>query len=167
MGTYARVIPHILFAGTADYLVNPALSETAVTGVVGMNDLADDGLPNGSVSRRATSGPTTYQSSLAELTPHPSLTFDPSLGEYNTCLYWQDHSNSPCLAGVLGWKSYPYTVTKYGYRSRPNDVVVESWFIQGMSHAYSGGSLEGTYADPFGPDTTRPAWRFFQAHARA
>lgn len=168
MGTRARVIPHITFAGTADYLVNMGLSETQLTGLVGMNDMADDGKNNGSVSRRATSGPTTYRTSVADLTPHPHpFKQTPGMGEYNSCLYWEDHSNSPCLAGILGWSGYPYTVTKYGYRKNPGNVVVESWFVQGMSHAYSGGTIEGTYSDPFGPDSTRAAWRFFQAHARA
>ncbi len=167
MGSYARVVPSILFASTADYLINPALSGEQVTGLVGMNDLADDGKANGSVSRRPTTGPKTYGASRAALMPRPHpLKSDPRYGVLDTCLYEQGHGNNPCAAGVLGWRGYPYTVTKFGYRSHPSDVVVESWIIHGMSHNYSGGSVEGTFSDPFGPDTTRPAWRFFQAHAR-
>ena len=60
MGHYARVVPSIVFAGTLDYTVNPALGATQVTGLVAMNDLADDGLPNRSVSPRPTAGPTHY-----------------------------------------------------------------------------------------------------------
>ena len=60
MGGYARPVPAILFAGSADYVVNPALTSTQVTGIIGMNDYADDGLFNGSVARRPASGPKTY-----------------------------------------------------------------------------------------------------------
>lgn len=167
MGSFARVVPHILFSGTADYTINPALSAEEIPGIVGMNDLADDGKANGSVARKPTWGPRTYGATLAALTPDPSLSPDPSLGYLGTCQFDAPHGNSPCPAGVLGWKTYPFTITKFGYRTHPNHVVVESWVIHGMSHNYSGGSLEGTYADPFGPDTTRAAWRFFQAHARS
>lgn len=160
MGTYARVVPSILFAGTADYTINPGLTSTQITGVVAMNDLADDGLPNGSVSLRPTSGPTNYGVTVAQMKPgpHPDVT-------NNGCRF-TNANNSPCPAGWLDWKTYPYTVTRWSYRSHPNDVVVESWIIHGMSHNYSGGNPEGTYVDPFGPDTTVPAWRFFQAHQR-
>ena len=168
MGTYARVVPHILFAGTADYLINPALSAEAITGIVGMNDLADDGKANGSVSRKPTSGPKTYNATLSALTPRPHpLKTDPKYGLAGTCLYDDGRGNNPCAAGVVGWKQYPYTVTKFAAKQAPRPVIVESWVIHGMSHGYGGGSTEGTFSDPFGPDTTRAAWRFFQAHNRS
>jgi hypothetical protein len=159
-------VPHILFSSSADYLINPALSGEEITGIVGMNDLADDGKANGTVARKPTWGPKTYGATVSGVTPHPSATPDPSLGYGGACLYDAPHSNNPCAAGALGWKTYPYTVTKFGYRTHARDVVVESWVIHGMSHDYSGGSVEGTFSDPLGPDTTRPAWAFFKAHAR-
>ena len=91
--------------------------------------------------------------------PNPVLTD-------NGCRFEND-ANSPCPAGWLDWETYPYTITKFGYRTHPTDVVVESSIIHGMSHNYSGGTPEGTYVDPFGPDTTGPAWRFFKAHRRS
>jgi poly(3-hydroxybutyrate) depolymerase len=158
MGAYARVVPSIVFAGTLDYIVNPALSSTQITGLVAMNDLADDGLPNGSVSLIPVAGPHTRHLSRLRPGPNPVLTD-------NGCRA-ANANNSPCPAGWFDWHGYPYTVTKFGYASSPRDVVVESWIIHGITHNYSGGNSEGTYVDPFGPDTTGPAWRFFQAHAR-
>lgn len=45
------------------------------------------------------------------------------------------------------------------------DAAVESWHIHGISHHYAGGSTEGTYANPIGPDTTTAAWEFLNAPA--
>lgn len=50
-----------------------------------------------------------------------------------------------------------YTVTTY-------DGLIERWTIQGMAHAWSGGSTAGTYTDPAGPDASTATWRFFTEH---
>jgi poly(3-hydroxybutyrate) depolymerase len=182
MGDKARVVPAILFAGSTDYLVNPAMSEEAVTGWTGMNDLADDGTANQSVSRAASEGPTTYDADSSDLMPAPNTgPPDGSQGNLGTCVfaYPNPHGNNPCPGNTLGWQTYPHTVTKFAdnngacspaTRGTPlpdQCVAVESWFIHGISHNYSGGSTEGTFADPIGPDTTLAAWRFFTAHAAA
>jgi poly(3-hydroxybutyrate) depolymerase len=41
--------------------------------------------------------------------------------------------------------------------------LVEYWSIEGLGHAWSGGQVEGTHADPRGPDASRELVRFFLA----
>jgi poly(hydroxyalkanoate) depolymerase family esterase len=168
MGKYRRVVPAILFSGTADYLVPLPLTSTQLTGWVLMNDRADDGQLNGSISWTPTEGPTTSGDDPGSLQPSPNTgPADGSHGDAGTCLYAsRPKGNNPCPAGILGWKSYPYTVTKFGYAKSPKTVVVESWYIHGVSHNYTDGSTDGNFVDPYGPDTTNAAWRFFESHPR-
>jgi poly(hydroxyalkanoate) depolymerase family esterase len=59
-------------------------------------------------------------------------------------------------------KSY----TRRVHRSREGAVLAEHWVVHGGGHAWSGGSAQGSYTDPAGPDATAQMLKFFLERAR-
>jgi poly(hydroxyalkanoate) depolymerase family esterase len=60
---------------------------------------------------------------------------------------------------------FDYTI--YEYHDRNGNTVVEKWLVDGMGHAWSGGSESGEYTAPGGPDASQTLWEFFASHPDA
>jgi poly(hydroxyalkanoate) depolymerase family esterase len=57
---------------------------------------------------------------------------------------------------------HAYTVSTWN--DNQGNVVQEYWRITDMNHAWSGGSVLGSFTDPRGPDATEAIWTFFTNH---
>ncbi|MGD9508782.1 MAG: PHB depolymerase family esterase [Geminicoccaceae bacterium] len=62
-------------------------------------------------------------------------------------------------AGGLAWRRTRHLDA----RGQP---VLERWTVNGAGHAWSGGSTEGSFTEPRGPDASREMLRFFLSTAR-
>ncbi len=151
MGEYARAVPVFAVQGTADYVNNFAMGSAVVKQWLGTNDLADNGAADGSVAQT----PATVD--------HHGLDAS-ALGGIGSpgdvCAYPTRH---PCAGGVVGFEgSYPYSVARYD--DADGGLLVESWVIHGLGHAYPGGNTQANWTDPLGPDVTTASYEFFANH---
>lgn len=58
-----------------------------------------------------------------------------------------------------------YRIQRSVYGDAGGQPVIEVWLIEGLAHAWSGGSAQGTWTDPAAPDITPEIVRFLLAHA--
>ena len=118
----ARLLPTIVFHGTADRVVTPVNGDQVTQQWMEANRLATDNAYRPDFTR-----PTTLDSGQVPQ------------GRAYTVARWSDERGA---------------------------VVQEYWRITGMDHAWSGGSVFGSFTDPQGPSATEAMWTFFADHRK-
>ena len=79
-------------------------------------------------------------------------TVHPSNGEYRT-----SGTLEKVEKGSVNGRAYTRTL----HLNAEGETVLEHWLVHGAGHAWSGGSMSGSFADPRGPDASREMLRFF------
>lgn len=117
MGSHARVVPTIVFHGTADTTVNPVNGDQVVQQWM-------------------------------------ETDYDASGGSY-----YASFANPTSTANGQVSGGHSYTVRRW--KNSSGTEIQEYWTINGMGHAWSGGSTVGSYTDPSGPSATQAMYTFF------
>ena len=124
MGPFARVVPAIVFHGTADPVSDPVNGDQATEQWITTNHLA---------------APADFTATFE----YPSSTV-----------------NHP--AGPQGQR--PYTVDTW--QDAHGRDVVTYYKVEGMGHAWSGGTPGSIFTDPLGPDASQAMYEFFMTHPK-
>lgn len=72
-----------------------------------------------------------------------------------------DNPASTTPGQVPGGRSY----TTYTWDDKNGHEILAYWKVNGMGHAWSGGSYGGSYSDPQGPDASQAIYSFFMNHS--
>ena len=85
---------------------------------------------------------------------------------------------SDAVAALLGGGDHPpahetrarseggRVFTRRTYADAAGRIAVEHWMLHGAGHAWAGGSADGSFTDPAGPDASAEMLRFFLSHPK-
>ena len=71
-----------------------------------------------------------------------------------------DRPSSTTAGQVAGGHAY----TVFGWTDSTGEEVQVYWKVQGLGHAWSGGSANGSFTDPLGPNASLAMYQFFMGH---
>lgn len=54
-----------------------------------------------------------------------------------------------------------YSYTRYLYKDRNRQLLLEKWIVEDLGHAWPGSAIANQFADPKGPNASGEMWRFF------
>jgi poly(3-hydroxybutyrate) depolymerase len=63
---------------------------------------------------------------------------------------------------VAGGRAYTRSI----YHDASGHAIVEKWLVHQAGHVWSGGSSDGSFTDPRGPDASNELLRFFTEQSR-
>jgi poly(hydroxyalkanoate) depolymerase family esterase len=76
----------------------------------------------------------------------------------------QPTTPAPAPQEASGTSTQGRTFTRRTYASAEGRGAVEHWVLHGAGHAWAGGSSQGSFTDPSGPDASAEMLRFFLSH---
>nr|WP_290696510.1 PHB depolymerase family esterase [Halomonas sp. UBA3074] len=92
-------------------------------------------------------------------------TVHPSNAERVAAQYSTSHQAGATVEKGKVANGHGYTCTTH--LNAKGETHLEQWQIHGAGHAWSGGSTQGSYTDPKGPDASKEMLRFFFSHRLA
>ena len=73
-----------------------------------------------------------------------------------------DITPAQVISDTVNGKSYSQQI----YHDGEGEPLLELWMIHNLGHSWSGGSPNGSYTDPMGPNATEIIWNFLSKHSR-